>query len=166
MGGETYILKEMTSSSYIFPREPEDANACTPLQAHQRRPDWLRVPRSTAILCTLSKSDSVVLITWSPSGYTPVVPECPDRECCLLIKMWQLAKAHGVTRNEPTIHVICYITHAYIYICIRIYTYIHAYIYIYTYIYTPICIYIYIYIYIQMREPFGEWSHCVCYWGK
>ena len=24
--------------------------------------------------------------------------------------MWQLAKAYGVTRNEPKIHVICYIT--------------------------------------------------------
>ena len=30
---------------------------------------------------------------------------------CLLIKMWQFAKAHGVTRNELKIHVICYITH-------------------------------------------------------
>ena len=28
----------------------------------------------------------------------------------LLIKMWQLAKPHRVTRNEPKIHVICYIT--------------------------------------------------------
>ena len=39
---------------------------------------WLRVPRSTAILCPLSKSDRVVLITWTPSGYTPVRPEYPD----------------------------------------------------------------------------------------
>ena len=29
---------------------------------------------------------------------------------CLLIEMWQLAKAHEVTRNEPKIHVIYYIT--------------------------------------------------------
>ena len=29
---------------------------------------------------------------------------------CLLITMWQLVKAHGVTRNEPKIHGICYIT--------------------------------------------------------
>ena len=29
---------------------------------------------------------------------------------CLLITMWQLVKAHGVTRNEPKIHVIYYIT--------------------------------------------------------
>ena len=28
---------------------------------------------------------------------------------CLLITMWQLIKAHGVTRNEPKIHGICYI---------------------------------------------------------
>ena len=72
---------------------------------------WLRIPRSTAILCTLSKSDRVVLIPWSTSGYTPVWPKRPDASLssCLLIKMWQLAKAHGVTRNEPKIHVICYI---------------------------------------------------------
>ena len=74
--------------------------------------DRLRVPRSTAILCTPSKSDHVVLITWSPSVYTPVVPECLDApsSSCLLIKWWQLTKAHGVTRNEPKIHVIRYIT--------------------------------------------------------
>ena len=29
---------------------------------------------------------------------------------CLLITTWQLVKAHGVTRNEPKIHGICYIT--------------------------------------------------------
>ena len=29
---------------------------------------------------------------------------------CLIIKIWQLAKPHGVTRNEPKIHVIFYIT--------------------------------------------------------
>ena len=73
----------------------------------------LRVPRSTAILCTLPKSDRVIFITWSPSGYTPVQPECPDvpLSSCLPIKMWQLSKGHGVTRNEPKIHVICYITY-------------------------------------------------------
>ena len=72
----------------------------------------LHVPRSTAILCTLSKSDCVVLITLSPSSYTPVRSKWPDAlsSSCLLIKLWQLAKAHRVTRNEPKIHVICYIT--------------------------------------------------------
>ena len=37
----------------------------------------LCVPHSTDSL-PLSKSDCVDLIVWSPSGYTPVVPECPD----------------------------------------------------------------------------------------
>ena len=46
----------------------------------------LHVPRSTAILCTLSKTDRVVLITW------------------------QLVKTQMVTRNKPKIHVIYYIT--------------------------------------------------------
>ena len=55
---------------------------------------------------------ALVLIPWSPSGYTPVVPDCPDVLLypCLLITTWRLVKAHGVTRNEPKIHVICYIT--------------------------------------------------------
>ena len=69
--------------------------------------DRLRVPRLTVILCTLSKSDRVVLISWCPSGFTPVW----TRLSCLLITIWQLVKARRVTRNEPKIHGICYITH-------------------------------------------------------
>ena len=109
---ERHILRERTSSSHIFFREPGGANACTPLQAHQRRPNQLCVPCSTTILCTLSKSDCMVLIMWSPSSYTPVQPDCPDvlSSSSLLITAWQLVKAHGVTRNKPKIHVICYIT--------------------------------------------------------
>ena len=109
---ERHILRERTSSFHIFFRETGGANTCTPLKARQRPSVRLRVPRSTAILCTQSKSDRVVLITLSPSGYTPVRPECPDAlsPSCLLIKMWQLTKAHSVTRNEPKIHGICYIT--------------------------------------------------------
>ena len=58
-----------------------------------------------------SKSDHVV-ITWSPSGYTPVWPDCPETLSSpyLLITTWQLVKAHGVTWNELKIHFICYIT--------------------------------------------------------
>ena len=54
----------------------------------------------------------MVLISWSSSGYTPVGPDCHDAlsSPCLLITTWQLVKAHGVTRNEPKIHVMCYIT--------------------------------------------------------
>ena len=53
-----------------------------------------RVPRSSAILWTLSKSDHVVLISWSPSGYTPVRPECPDRTV--------LFSNHNVTACQST----------------------------------------------------------------
>ena len=106
---ERHIPRERTSSSHIFFRESGGANACTPLQARQRPSDRLRVPRTTEILCTRSKSDRVVLITWSPSGYTPVRPELTAMTLSSsfsLIKMWQLGKAHGVTRNKPKIHVI------------------------------------------------------------
>ena len=46
-------------------------------------------------------------ITWSPSHYTSARPAYPDAlpSPCLLITTWQLDKAHGVTRNEPKIHV-------------------------------------------------------------
>ena len=43
-----HILRERTSS-HIFFREPGGANAFTPLQASQRRPDRLRVPRSDSL---------------------------------------------------------------------------------------------------------------------
>ena len=56
--------------------------------------DRLRVPRSTAIFCTQSKSDRVVLITWFPSGYTPVRPEWPDRAV--------LFTNHNVTACQST----------------------------------------------------------------
>ena len=82
--------------------------------ASRNTSDRLRVPRSTAILCTQSKSDRMVLVTRSPSGYTPVRPECSDLQSSsgLLIKMRQLTKAHGVTRNKVKIPLICYITHS------------------------------------------------------
>ena len=54
-----------------------------PLVSRRQRPsnasDRLRIVRSTAFLCILSKSDRVVLIMGSPSGYTPVVLDCPDQ---------------------------------------------------------------------------------------
>ena len=103
---ERHILRERTSSSHILFQEPEGANACTPCKLVRDASDRLRVPRSTAILCTLSKSDRMVLITWSPSSYTPVRPECSD----VLSYPWQLVKAYRITRNERKIHVICNIT--------------------------------------------------------
>ena len=91
---ERYILRERTSSFHIFFQEPGGANTCTPF-ASRDTSDWLRVPCSTAILCTLSKSDCVVLITWSPFGYSPVVPECPDRATVYSSKCDSLPKPMG-----------------------------------------------------------------------
>ena len=56
--------------------------------------DRLRVPCSTAILRTFSKSDHVVLITLSPSGYTSVLLGCPDRAV--------LFTNHNVTACQST----------------------------------------------------------------
>ena len=74
---ERHIHRERTSF-HIFFQEPGGANACTPLQARQRRL-WSAACPSLNCGSLLSKSDRVVFITWSPSGYTPVRPECPDR---------------------------------------------------------------------------------------
>ena len=97
---------------YLLPRARGLPTLASPWKLVRDTSARLRVPRSTAILCTLCKTDRVVLITWSSSGYTPVQPECPGAPSsfCLLIKMWQLTKVHRVTRNEPKIHVVCYIT--------------------------------------------------------
>ena len=67
------------SSSHVFFQEPGGANACTPCKLVRDTSGRRRASSSTAILYTLSNSDHVFLIPWSPSGYTPVVPECPDR---------------------------------------------------------------------------------------
>ena len=109
MGGEI-IFRERTSSFHLFFREP--GCQCLHPFASWDTSDRLRVPRSTPILHTRSKSDRMVLIPWSPSDPFPVRPECPDApsSSCLLIKMWQLTKTHGVTWNEPKLHVLCYIT--------------------------------------------------------
>ena len=114
--GEIYTQRGHIFLSHIFFREPECANACTSLRAmsSERSETALIGCVSLArlpILCTLSKSDRVV-ITWSPSGYTPVGSDCPEALSppCLLITTWPLVKVHGVTKNEPKIHVICYKT--------------------------------------------------------
>ena len=103
--GETYTQRE----DFFFPYLLPGARGCQLLRplASWDTSDRLCVPHSTAILCTLSKSDHVVLIMWSSSSYTPVVTNCPDvlSYPCLLITAWQLVKAHWVTRNELKIHV-------------------------------------------------------------
>ena len=68
---ETGLLLSISSSmNQGLPTPPHLASRDTS--------DWLRIPRSTPILCTLSKSDQVVLITWSSSDYTSVVNNRPD----------------------------------------------------------------------------------------
>ena len=103
MSGETYTLRE----DFFFPYLLPGSRGCQHLHL------WSAAcPTLDCNSLPLYKTDRVVLITWSPSGYTPVRPECPDAPSSsrLLIKMWQLTKVHGVTRNEPKIHGICYIT--------------------------------------------------------
>ena len=114
--GETY-----TQRVDFFPYVLPGARGCQRLQplASSSETTWSATcPWLGSILCTLSKSDRMILIMWS---HTPIRPECPDAlpSSCLLMEMWQLAKAHGVTRNKPKIHVIFYIT--YIYICVYVY---------------------------------------------
>ena len=72
--------------------------------------DRLRVPCPTAILCLCLN-----LTAWfSSRGLLPVTHLLYQSALIvlpyLLITMWRLVKAHGVTRNEPKIHGICYIT--------------------------------------------------------
>ena len=67
--------------------------------------DRLRIPGSTLFwLDWLSKSDRLALIS---RGLLPVTHllDRPTATHCLLITKWQLVKAHGVTWNEPKIHV-------------------------------------------------------------
>ena len=94
--------------SHIFFQEPGGCQHLHPLASRVAREvwdasDWLHVAGSNP-----DSLHCLNLTLWSPSGYTPVGPDCPDAlsSPCLLITTWQLVKAHGVTRNKPKIHVI------------------------------------------------------------
>ena len=113
--GETYTQRRNFFLSRIFFWEPGCAIACASLKAISSDDltpligfmslAWL------PILWPLSKSDCVVLISHGLLPLTHLLGY-PDtlQSPCLLITTWQLVKAHGVTRNELKIHVICYIT--------------------------------------------------------
>ena len=106
---ERHILREKTSSSHMFFQEPGGANACTPLQAETPLIGCVSLARRRfSVLCPN-------LTAWfSSRGLLPVThllyPSALVVLSCLLITTWQLVKAHGITRNEPKIHGICYIT--------------------------------------------------------
>ena len=99
---ERYILRERTSSSHIFFQEPGVANTCTSLQACQRHL-WSAACPSLDCDSLHSKSHRMVFIMWSPSGYTPVWPKCPDRAVLFTNQNVTTCQAHGVTRNKPKI---------------------------------------------------------------
>ena len=107
-----HILWERTSSCPISSSGSQGAaNSCTPGKpCRQRSPRrfWpAACPWLDSRFSALSKSARVVLITWSPSGYTPVGSNCPVYK----LQRDSLSKHRGVTRNEPKIPAICYITH-------------------------------------------------------
>ena len=97
---ERHILIKGTSCSIPFSGSqgvPTLASPCKP-----RRLWSAACPSLDSDSLPLSKSDRVV-ITWSPSSYTPVGPDCYDALSSpgLLITTWQLVKAHVVTWNKP-----------------------------------------------------------------
>ena len=97
---ERHILRERTSSSHIFFQVPEGANAYT-----------LRLSRQKRLWSAACPSlDCLNLTVWFSFRLHTYCTGVPWSRCCLLITTWQLVKAHEVTRNEPKIHVICYIT--------------------------------------------------------
>ena len=107
---ERHILRERISSSHIFFQEPGGANACIPLASSSETAliDCVSLARLRFSALRLN------LTAWfSSRGFLPVThqlyPSALIVLSCLLITMWQLVIAHGVTRNKPKIHVICYI---------------------------------------------------------
>ena len=82
---ERHILRERILLPISSSGSQEVPTLAPPCKLVWHASGRLRVPHSLAILCTQSKSDHVVLITWSPSGYPPVPPECPDRAALFTI---------------------------------------------------------------------------------
>ena len=99
---ERHILRVRTSS-HIFFQEPGVPTLAPPCKLVGHASDRLRVSRSTAILCTLSKSHRVVLITWSPSGYTPVRPKWPDAQSSSNqnVTAYQSTRGHWERTKNP-----------------------------------------------------------------
>ena len=112
MGGETYTQREDFFFPYLLPGargwpclHPLASSSETPLigcVSHARL--WF-----SALCLNLTawfSSRGLLPVTHLLYSTVLIVLSYP----CLLITAWQLVKAHGVTRNEPKIHAICYIT--------------------------------------------------------
>ena len=106
MGIETYAKRE-DFFQYLL---PGDANACTPLQARQRH---LWSAACASLDCDSLHSVQIwsrgSLITWSLSGYTPVLPECPGRAVIFLftnqnVTACQSTRGH-LERTENKCHM-------------------------------------------------------------
>ena len=110
MSGETYTQREDLFFPYLLPR----ASGCQllhPLASSSETPLIGCVSLARLRFSALCLN----LTTWfSSRGLLPVThllyPSALIVLSCLLITTWQLIKVHGVTRNEPKIHGICYIT--------------------------------------------------------
>ena len=108
MGGETYTQREDFFFPYLLPGAWV-ANSCTPLQAETPLIGCVSYARLWFSALCLN------LTAWfSSCGLLPVThllyPTTLIVLSCLLITTWQLVKEQWVTRNEPKIHGICYIT--------------------------------------------------------
>ena len=112
MGGETYTQRE----DFFFPYLLPGTSGCQRLQPLASSSETLLdgcVSHARLRFSALCLNLTAWFSSRDPLPVTHLFdPECPDApsSSCLLIKMWQLTKAHGVTWNEPKIHVICYIT--------------------------------------------------------
>ena len=110
MGGETNTQIEDSLFPYLLP----GARACQclhPLASSSEPP----LIGCVSLVRLRFSALCLNLTAWfSSRGLLPVThllyPTALIVLSCLLITTWQLVKAHVVTRNEPKIHVICYIT--------------------------------------------------------
>ena len=115
MGGETYTQREDFFIRWLFP----GARGCQrvhPLASSSKMPLIGCVSLARLRFSALCPNLTVWFSSRDPLPVTPLVDlSALIVLSCLLIKMWQLTKAHGVNRNEPKIHVISHITSANIY---------------------------------------------------
>ena len=106
MGGEAYTQRED-----FFPYHLPGARMCQcfhPPASSSETPPISCVSLSRLLLC-------LNLTAWLSSRGLLLVtrllyPTALIVLSCLLITTWQLVKAHRITRNEPKIHGICYMT--------------------------------------------------------